>query len=289
MKPGSFFGIILILFLLARPGMAQHSDWYERRSEELEAALLLPDPQEKIPALGAFMGIATNVKMSAEQAELFGKARQVLLTTPGHARYYQERIEAMRVEVRANEEKTPEDHREGDIGASDYDGYRSRALVALASLPSAETVAVLCHFAADPEGRGTWSESASDSPRPVNCLYAVESLFEIGIESPPVTEALSLNTRWQHVDAWKAWWDEVESGKRTYRFIGSPIEYGPGGPVAAAVVPAGSGPAKAPPAAPIAATQTISSGLFRGQILAVLGGLVLVIGGWLFLRNRRAR
>jgi hypothetical protein len=32
------------------------------------------------------------------------------------------------------------------------------------------------------------------------------------------------------VDAWKQWWSEVKSGKRTYRFIGSPIEYGPDGP-----------------------------------------------------------
>jgi hypothetical protein len=32
------------------------------------------------------------------------------------------------------------------------------------------------------------------------------------------------------VDVWKQWWNEIKSGKRTYRFKGSPIEYGADGP-----------------------------------------------------------
>ena len=34
----------------------------------------------------------------------------------------------------------------------------------------------------------------------------------------------------ERVDAWKQWWSEIKAGKRTYRFKGSPIEYGADGP-----------------------------------------------------------
>ena len=32
------------------------------------------------------------------------------------------------------------------------------------------------------------------------------------------------------MDKWKQWWNEIRDGKRTYRFAGSSVEYGPDGP-----------------------------------------------------------
>jgi hypothetical protein len=57
----------------------------------------------------------------------------------------------------------------------------------------------------------------------------------LGIANPPTDGAIPDRQGYFYdldkVDAWKAWWNEVKAGKRTYRFIGSSVEYGPDGPI----------------------------------------------------------
>ncbi len=61
----------------------------------------------------------------------------------------------------------------------------------------------------------------------------VSSIHALGIEHPPFRE-LRANPNGGifggEVDAWKDWWNEVKEGRRTYRFMGSSIEYGSDGP-----------------------------------------------------------
>jgi hypothetical protein len=70
------------------------------------------------------------------------------------------------------------------------------------------------------------------SPPAPNCGKAYFALGKLGIKHPPAPpstdEDVVLNQ--ERADAWKQWWSEIKSGKRTYRFIGSNIDYGPDGP-----------------------------------------------------------
>jgi hypothetical protein len=131
------------------------------------------------------------------------------------------------------------DRNEDLVKRLDYDEVREKAFVILGQLPSPESVAVLGHFLEDPEGRdgedllGNPIHIGSDmSPPAPNCGKAYFALGKLGIEHPPIPptkyEDVVLNQ--ERADAWKQWWSEIKSGKRTYRFIGSDIDYGPDGP-----------------------------------------------------------
>jgi hypothetical protein len=70
----------------------------------------------------------------------------------------------------------------------------------------------------------------------VPCRRAYDAISHLGIENPPTGPSDRAGASYpdlERIDAWKNWWNEVKTGKRTYRFIGSDIEYGPDGPIAA--------------------------------------------------------
>ena len=217
---------------------------------ELDRTILESDENKKVESLGEFMGIGRYGygSMDHEQRAIFDKAQSAMLSIPGHARYYQEKIERTRELLRhyeslPSEEKRrmEEEYRERKENLSmalNYDSVRGEAFTILGLLPSAEAVAVLGHFLEDPEGRdgkdvlGNPIFTGSDMlPAAPNCGKAYYSLSKL-IEHPPVPptgfEDVELNQ--ERADAWKQWWSEVKSGKRTYRFKGSPIEYGAAGP-----------------------------------------------------------
>ncbi len=111
----------------------------------------------------------------------------------------------------------------------------------LRQLPSPETVAVLGHYLEDPEGRdgidllGNPIFNGSDvGPALPNCGQACFAMENLGIEHPPIPPSpykdMGTVLNEERADAWKQWWNEIKSGKRTYRFIGSDIDYGPDGP-----------------------------------------------------------
>ncbi len=186
-----------------------------------------------------------NMYSIPEAAGVANRLRDTMLAIPGHAKYYEDKIASMRAEVLANAKK-PDDEIErmrayGSIvlGYRDYEDFRGKAFPVLGMLPSSETVAVLGRFLNDPEGLDGISflgESRGSSDflaAPANAEWAAISIRKLGIENPPFQTAgeqdHSLIYKGE-VDAWKVWWNEVEAGKRTYRFIGSTIDYGPDGP-----------------------------------------------------------
>lgn len=226
--------------------LAQGRDpqWFQRRMSELDRTLLESDKVKKIESLGEFIGIGRYGynSMDDEQRAIFGKAQSALLSIPGHAQYYQNKIEDSRKQVKANENLSPEEkerlRRAGKpaVGLGDYWDVRDAAFQVLAQLPSPETVAVLGHFLEDPEGRNgkdllgnplVWHDDVA--PAYPNCWLACISITNLGIEHAPIGDVSKLNSVVMdpaQVDAWKGWWQEVKSGKRTYRFKGSAIEYG---------------------------------------------------------------
>ncbi len=241
----------LISLLLGNLSLARDPQWFQQRMNDLEKAIREPDDHKKFPKLGEFMGLARfgYKSMDSEQKEIFDKAQSALLAIPGHAKYYQNQIEQTRTflkhykslpkEERFRMEQEYRDRNEDLFDHTNYEGVREKAFVILGQLPSPETVAVLGHFLEDPEGRdgkdllGNPIHIGSDMGPPApNCGKAYFALGKLGIEHPPVPpstdEDVVLNV--ERADAWKQWWSEVKSGKRTYRFIGSPIDYGPDGP-----------------------------------------------------------
>ena len=179
-----------------------------------------------------------------ETAGVANKLRVTMLAIPGHAKYYQDKIDAMRAEVLANVKKSNDeiermraDHTIVEYG--DYEDFRGQAFPVLGMLPSSETVAVLGHFLNDPEGLdgtsflGRARGSSDFLPFPANAEAAAISIRRLGIEKPPFRTAGErdyFDVRNGEIDAWKDWWNEVKDGTRTYRFIGSSIDYGPDGP-----------------------------------------------------------
>ena len=100
---------------------------------------------------------------------------------------------------------------------------------------------MLGHFLNDPEGRdgkdllGYLREGGDCVPFPPNCEASYGVVSKLNIADPPVEGIVRIQNSYipdsLKIDAWKAWWNEVKDGRRTFRFIGSSIEYGADGPV----------------------------------------------------------
>jgi hypothetical protein len=76
-----------------------------------------------------------------------------------------------------------------------------------------------------------------------NAFYSLSAFAKLPLVSPPVPRR-----RFDHVDydedieAWRLWYEQVKSGKRTFRFEGDPNEYSLAGPVTKAAEPVVSRP-----------------------------------------------
>ncbi len=186
---------------------------------------------------------------SEQTEDIRNEATTLLLSIPGHAKYYQDKIEEMRAAVLADS-KIPleeiakmQDRGQKINWEAEYLSYSTASLRTLRWMPSAETVSVLGHFLNDPEGRDGKTLLGNNvvhpgddfQKRPANAEQATESIRLLGIEHPPFRNIDGRITD-EEVDAWRDWWNEVKAGKRTYRFIGSKVEYGPDGPASMEVV-----------------------------------------------------
>jgi hypothetical protein len=238
-------------------------------------------------------------------------AQSALLAIPGHAKYYQDKIESLRAEVLANA-KIPEEvarmQQEGKqpIHGGDYNDFRKQAFRVLGLLPSSETVAVLGYFLNDPESRDGRNMKGELIPRndvqpyPPNCGAAYIAIANLGIENPPggpKPDRRLYDYQLDQVDAWKDWWNEIKAGKRTYRFIGSKIEYGPDGPASKEAIQRSernrkrdeerAGGHRKSSSAPD--TNSVVAQVTKPlSIAGILVALTLVTGAvWYFLRGRR--
>lgn len=202
------------------------------------------DQQRYILAL-ALQGFARDqIPREPSRQENFKIAQTALLAFQDHATYYQDKIESMRAEAVENAKKSYDEIRrlrnEGTaVEQAEYENFRQNAFAVLGLLPSPQAVAVLGHFLNDPEDRDI-KQRGDVLAFPPNCGAAARALNKLGIENPP-NKNVATDPRWsefdlREVDAWKDWWHEVKAGKRTYRFIGSDVEYGPDGPASKEVI-----------------------------------------------------
>lgn len=255
---------LLLILLVGFSSFLKADDWYERWStagnnwsERWSKTMDSIDefkPDERIEILGRALGVANKGGLNDEERPIFYRAQSMLLSIPGHAKYYQDKIESMRIEVLANAKKSDDEIFEMQlkdqevVNAGTYERYGAMiAFPTLGLMPSAEAVAVLGHFLNDPEGRNgktllghNRSNPGDDfGPHPINSEGATNAIRNLGIEHPPFKAPVGREREGLQegeVEAWKNWWNDVNEGRRTYRFIGSPIEYGPDGPATKEVI-----------------------------------------------------
>ena len=234
-------------------------DEFDAQREGLARWARIAEESTKVPNEQMIEKLAEGIRKTSRPniysiegtADVAAKLRNALIPIPGHAKCFENKIEALREEVLAtaklsNEERTKLQNEGKELPhISDYEDYCSwKAFPTLGNLPSPETVAVLGRYLNEPTGRD--GKTLLGQPRvtpgsddisyaPCNAEMAAAAISQLGIENPPYTNPhpgmLMRKIPDEQVDAWKDWWNEVKAGKRTYRFIGSNIEYGPDGPV----------------------------------------------------------
>ena len=271
--------------------------------------------KEQIEYLSDLVYSLNGTYRSVEIASIRAEATDLLVSIPGHAKYYQDKIESMRTEVLANAKKSDDEIFEMQlkdqevVNAGTYERYGAMiAFPTLGLMPSAEAVAVLGHFLNDPEGRNgktllghNRSNPGDDfGPHPINSEGATNAIRNLGIEHPPFKAPVGREREGLQdgeVEAWKNWWNDVKEGRRTYRFIGSPIEYGPDGPATKEVIQRSQRNMKRDEERAVGRRKT-TSGVDSKSLIAqvskptsiagILAACALVAGAvWYFLRGRK--
>lgn len=139
---------------------------------------------------------------------IYAKIQKEILSTPGHARYFVDDLEKLRAE--------------GKWTSTERHQY---IVETLRHLPSPETIQVLGQLLSDEQDAPPPAVEGQDwTSLPANCFLAVDALGGIGLRDAPVTKSFLYQDR-AVLDANRAWWEEVKSGKRTFSFKGQAVEY----------------------------------------------------------------
>lgn len=205
--------------------------WYKRYETAITEAASLDDHFSKTKILGEIVrkfGNKAHYHPDPQWREVFDRARSELLLVPGHAQYFADEIERIRLNER---------------GQSDY--QRSRAWYiaeTLPHLPSPETILVLGRYLDDerdipsnelPGIKQLIAEGKLKDDQvflPENAWLAAYSLSNIGLRSAPVEKVPSYfgikSEEWSDLlPRSRAWFASVKEGKRSFSFVGQEAEY----------------------------------------------------------------
>ena len=171
--------------------------------------------------------------------DVYREAQQALMSIPGYADYYADRLRAARDRVEAETDPNMKHsliYRELKPAAG--------GLSTLARLPSPDSVRVLGEFLNDERGRFIQDPNNRVTgeklwgmleTRTSNSEYAVEALISMPIIGKPKRPDISGITDGSYeifteVPAWREWYERIKSGRATFRFEGDPVEYDLNGP-----------------------------------------------------------
>lgn len=241
-----------------------------------------------------------NIFQVPERIEVFDTARTTLLSIPGHARFFANRV----VEAR----KSSTDF----VADGEYHKVCENLRETLRQLPSPETVQVL----------GGMLKSDEDVPTREQIIHlrtanfkgadlkwfcpselAATTLLELGIRGFPRGTGIKKAFLRTDLPLMREWWEEVESGKRTFFFVGQDVEYRfkPDGTWETIAIsnPPGDGPRRPDFAsaqrpekrpAPVAAAEHPKPAWNRNvwiRVSAAAAALVALVA-WIFLNRRKA-
>ncbi len=260
--------------------------WEIRRLSTI--AEIQKNPEKSIPGLAEMLRQlkVLGYRECSERDNVVNAIELAILTTPNHAKFFTSRLEQAKEEMQANK-----------ISYHEYTKAQENLSV-LAFLPSPETVAELGKLLNDPVGRdgkilGGGDVWEGDGWLPVNCQIALSCLEILPIENGPQLLKGDVDVEvFIGVDKWKDWWEEVKTGKRTYRFVGSPVEYGPDGPVPAKELQRRERQREATSGNSIASKQADAEKPIEGSKIkltaifaSVVAGILLMIAGWKVYRR----
>ncbi len=181
-----------------------------------------------------------NIYQVSERIEIYNMAQDKMTSIPNHANYFTDKIEeswkAKAESVRAIEAKPEWQALLKEIKNSaepgrylfgmqsrlwgDYEEICSKNLGILGHIPSTESVKALGHYLWKRDETGIqYNSPNTESP-------AAESLTELIANGPMQTWMAN----YEDVARWQKWFDEVKAGKRTFRFVGSEVDYTLDGP-----------------------------------------------------------
>lgn len=199
---------------------AEYAEWEARQLAAIEEQKNLP-PEQAIPNLGkSVRKYALHTHIEKGDRVVYNRARDLLLSIPGHAEWFGREIKAM---------TDDEISRTG----LQFEGRREWYFETLSELPSPETVKVLGEQLFDERSplEGPLNEAEW---MPSSC-FAVIALHKLGLEDPPVQTSFADYRN--DVRTWQLWYEQVRSGARTFSFKGDKTIYSLAGPVATASDP----------------------------------------------------
>lgn len=205
------------------PSAARPPEWLEERMEEIAMIESLPTDQ-KFEILRPLVRIGVkrdHLDFDDEQRQVFLAAQSALLSIPGHAKWFGDRIRQMTDDQIAGR---PNSH---------HPNQRGWDFQVLGLLPSPESVGVLGELLFDE--RNPYKGIPSDAPWSPNSANAAYALSGMNIVGRPARGDLRRDPA--DVRAWQLWFEQVRAGTRTFSFEGDPTIYSLSGPVDRALDP----------------------------------------------------
>lgn len=273
-------------FLFHKKWISMGNTWEERWENTLEGVDSEPLP-ERFEILGkaARLNEQSILQPATERQLRFSNlAVQKLTAIPGHAEYFGEKAWKLY--------RTYQGGYEEGKGAFYYPVYQKdggEALRTLSLLPSVETVGVLGKMLEEDWEQPGFeaAEERGDIPHTFG-MRALSAFSRMPIANPPSKPVR--HTTWirDNIGTWRDWYAEIESGRRTFRFIGDPVEYDLRGPVRRGGMDDRSRGTKKPGGVPEG--KVLPARTEQGQkdyLPYVFGGLFLLAGIIIYLRGKR--
>jgi hypothetical protein len=229
---------VLVLFLSIGSSKAdERSEWLVERRAWIEQAKRAKTPESMQNLARIVSGVGRSLDQASPEAkDLFNQAQSYLLSIPGHAEYYRDRINDERekleeVKTNGNVMEIADQRREWQKAKTGFQ--------VMAHLPSVETVRVLSEFITDDRGKltlppkPTYDDQVAwqvNRPHSYSALFSLNALPLVSKPCKPLGHAFMPEEMDDAVKSWQQWFEEIKAGKRTFRFEGDPTDYDLNGP-----------------------------------------------------------
>jgi hypothetical protein len=217
---------LFVFCCVLRANLPENSIDYATWESEMLRAVAAQEgqpPDAAIPKLGMWvMKLAMSSNLEKGDRPVFHAAQKALLSIPGYAEHYRNRILRAKAAREAADGKTEYGARAGDFRTEMHDGFQT-----LTQLPSPETVRVMGDFLFDDSVN---PHVVQDNMREEPLSHtAVRYIARLPFASATPSNKGNTDAE-RDLPAWRQWYEQIKSGKRTFRFEGDPTEYDLNGP-----------------------------------------------------------
>jgi hypothetical protein len=211
----------LFLLCLTRGSEVGQNNYLDRLKDRF-SQIKEDDPIEnKIEKLGNILRWIESPELHPgriEEARAFQKEVQnEIITIPGHAEFFA-------IKIREEQGRVKGIPLQSVPGRNEYNKNRYIYISkVLANIPSPETIRVLGEFLWDDKDNHPRGPNDDWGPIESNGNLAGLALSQIGLRNPPMENVfLGSPTEFNN---WRAWYEEIKSGKRAFSFKGQNVEY----------------------------------------------------------------